>query len=141
MRKSFLSKIAMISLFIAVAAAGGAAQTAGRVVVDIPFDFVVGEKTLPAGEYTIKTVSLNSSHSLVIQSADRSDAVMTITNRIEARENQAESKVLFRQYGDKHFLSQVWMKGSAAGRELPRSQAERDHLAKISARIVRINGR
>lgn len=141
MRKSFLSKIAMISLFMAVAAVGVAAQTGSRVVVNIPFDFVVGEKTLPAGEYTIKTVSRHSTQALVVQSADGSESVLTITNRVEAREHQAKSKIIFRQYGDKYFLSQVWTKGSTAGRELPRSQAERDHLAKVSARIVPIDGR
>lgn len=141
MRKSFLSKIAMITLFIAVAASGVAAQAGSRVVVNIPFDFVVGEKTLSAGEYTIKTISRNSSQALLVQSADGSESVLTITNRVEARASQANSKVLFRQYGDKYFLSQVWTRGSTAGRELPRSKAERDHLAKVSARTVGIDAR
>lgn len=141
MKTSFLSKIAMITLFIAFAVASVAAQSGSRVVVSIPFDFAVGEKTLSAGEYTIKTVSRNSSQAVLIQSADGSESVVTITNRVEARDPQAKSKVLFRQYGDKYFLSQVWTKGSAAGRELPRSQAERDHLAKASVRTVAIDGR
>ncbi len=49
--KAILTMIALLSFMFTLAIAGSAA---GRMMtVDIPFDFTVGNKSLPAGHYTV----------------------------------------------------------------------------------------
>ncbi len=58
MKKQYLTVlIALICLF--GLGAGAQAQEEGRVVAKIPYEFVAGGKTLPAGTYAITRVSLD----------------------------------------------------------------------------------
>src|SRR6266446_2041422 len=49
---------------------GAHAQDAGRVVVKVPFEFVAGGKTLPAGIYTIGRLSPAIHPALLIDNKD-----------------------------------------------------------------------
>jgi len=44
----------------------------------------------------------------------------------------AEGKLIFHRYGDRYFLSQMWMPGNPTGRELPPSKAELETARTIS---------
>ena len=50
----------LFSLTILLLATAAQAQTT-NVKANIPFDFVVGDHAYPAGEYTVKSLSQNSS--------------------------------------------------------------------------------
>ncbi len=94
-------------------------------VVNVPFDFVAGSKTLPAGEYAVKTTG--PTHTLVL--IDRKDATASIflnTNAVVANDAQSESKLVFNRYGDRYFLSQVWSAGNTRGRQLMKSTREKE---------------
>src|SRR5207237_10425286 len=69
MKKQTLSAIILIGLILGAAFAAQA-QTARPLVVNVPFDFVVGKKTLPAGRYTVKRFISNNDKLLLVQSAD-----------------------------------------------------------------------
>ena len=49
---TMLTLIAVIALASVVATATANPQASSRVVANIPFEFSVGYKTMPAGEYT-----------------------------------------------------------------------------------------
>lgn len=115
---------ALLGLAAALALAVAAnAQVLHRVVVQIPFDFVAGEKQLPAGRYTVRRVSSDAESALVIRSEDGRTAALVLTNRGEA--NPRTAALVFRQRGGSHFLAEVSIPGTATARELPRSRAER----------------
>jgi len=46
----------MVALAILTAVVSANAQSRYQVVADIPFEFVVGNETLPAGEYYVSSV-------------------------------------------------------------------------------------
>ncbi|HVF51012.1 MAG TPA: hypothetical protein VNA19_13040 [Pyrinomonadaceae bacterium] len=129
MKKQALRVVVMFALLFSLATVGANAQTAQqRIVVNIPFEFVVGQKTLPAGEYDIKRIARNSEKALLVRSTDGRKSEMIITHTAEAgtaREAQP-TQVSFHRYGDKYFLFQIWTQGASVGRELPASQQERD---------------
>ncbi|MGC1620187.1 MAG: hypothetical protein WA765_16980 [Candidatus Acidiferrum sp.] len=92
--------------------------------VNIPFDFVAGNRSLPAGAYSVNVSGQMRTLILV----DRKDAASTIlgANDVLATEPQSESKLIFNRYGDRYFLSQVWMQGSPRGRQLSKSAREKE---------------
>ena len=70
MKRQAYTMIAMIVLVGSMAVAAKT-QTNGRtqLIANIPFQFSVGDKTLPAGEYTVLSVNADSSNvALKIQS-------------------------------------------------------------------------
>ena len=108
------------ALVLAVAAN---AQVLHRVVIRIPFDFVAGEKQMPAGRYTVRRVSSDAESALIIRSEDGRSAAVILTNTGAADPRTAA--LVFRQHGDHYFLAEVSVPGTASARELPKTGAER----------------
>jgi hypothetical protein len=54
MKKSYLTAVLMLTCLLGVSAR---AQDAHAVVVSVPFEFVAGGATLPAGEYRVSSVN------------------------------------------------------------------------------------
>ncbi|MGH9901376.1 MAG: hypothetical protein ACRD68_06070 [Pyrinomonadaceae bacterium] len=127
MKKHALKLFAVAVLLTAAAApAVVRAQSARRIVVHIPFEFIVGRKTLPAGEYTVSQALRNSDKVLVVRGAG--GAEMIVTGPAEAggaRRAEQAARLDFHQYGEQYFLFRVWAPGASVGRELPVSDTER----------------
>jgi hypothetical protein len=103
MRKSLLT-IALTLTVLLGAGMNAIAQDSDRVVVNVPFQFVAGTKTLPAGTYTISRVFSGVSSSLIVKSYDSGAFVLPV----EADNvNDGSPKLSFEQAGGKHFLSKV----------------------------------
>ena len=94
-------------------------------LVNVPFAFVAGNVTLPAGEYRVQKLDRNSGV-LLINSAKPSAAVLVVTQAAQANEMQSESKLVFNRYNNQYFLSQVWTVGSIRGRQLLKSPREKE---------------
>ena len=117
--KSIHQAMAMSFLILMLAASSVFAQAERRVAVDIPFQFTVGEKTLPAGEYTIEPNRRDSELVWVLRAANGDNATMLVTNPIRSNRPNETSKLVFRRYDGQYFLAQVWKAGRDTGRELP----------------------
>ncbi|MGB7283229.1 MAG: hypothetical protein WBE13_13275 [Candidatus Acidiferrum sp.] len=106
------------------AATARVAQAQEMMKVNIPFDFVAGDRALPAGEYTV-TVS-GPSHTLILN--DRRDSASAIlgSHAVLAAAAQSQTKLIFNRYGDRHFLSQVWTEGNYSGQQLVKSAREKE---------------
>ena len=77
---------------------------------DIPFDFSIGNSTLPAGEYTAGPASPGNSGVLDIRSLDLRQQIL-VTGRAESAKTPNKNKLVFRCYGDQCFLSQISLQG------------------------------
>ena len=115
---------ALLGLAAALALAVAAhAQVLNAVVISVPFDFVAGEKQLPAGRYTVRRVRSDAESALLIRSEDGRSTAVVLTNTGDA--NPRTAALVFRQHGDRYFLAEVSVPGTASVRELPRAGAER----------------
>ncbi len=122
MKKKINSTFAMLSLSLLVAVVSVQAQSRGKLEVNIPFEFQIGSQTLPAGEYSVKRLTQNS---VLVRSRDGKLSAITQTPRaITEDKNGKQEKLVFNQYGNQYFLSQVWMVRGSDGRELYKSDAE-----------------
>ncbi len=122
--KTQILRIAALSLVVTTFAITAHAQNAGNSLrVSIPFDFVIGDKTLTAGDYTLRV--LDSGNTVRIQLGDESTGTYFLIHPVEGLNIKNESRLVFRRYGNEYFLSQVWTAGRATGQELNKTRHER----------------
>jgi hypothetical protein len=122
-RLTMLSLVSMFTLCAAVASAN--AQFSNPIRAKIPFDFNVGDKKLPAGEYTISHLSGFSTRNLIsVGSVDASTYQFTVGTEVLTAKNK--STLVFHKYGDQYFLEQIWSAGETQGTQLLESRIERN---------------
>jgi hypothetical protein len=124
MRKGIYSLFAAVVLSCLFAASSAQAQSTSRVVLraDIPFEFTIGKVALPAGEYTVRSVS-DSSDILQLRSADGHSVLVQMNSIIGKADDNA--KLVFNRYGSHYFFAQAWMPATQTGLEASKSRAER----------------
>ena len=83
---------------------GAHAQDVDGVIVTVPFDFVAGGATLPAGEYRINRVNSGSNRELVIHS--RSGGAFVLPVAFDGGLTN-QPTLSFEHIGDRYFLSRV----------------------------------
>ena len=129
MKMQALGTIAMLSLLLALTAVSVSAQSQRSTAIQIPFDFIVGRKTLPAGAYTVEPNRRDFDKVWLIQSSDGQASVLVMTMSAQAGQTQENTRLVFHKYGAQYFLSQIWTPGGSTGHELTMPRFERE-LAK-----------
>ena len=140
MKEKFFSFAMLSGLFLTLLAISVVARTPEEVTITIPFDFTVGQTTLPAGTYTIDRTSANTTEVFSICAADRQIKLVFNTHIVEAEELSAVMRLEFRQYGDRYFLGQMWL-GSNSGHELSQSSLERELAKEIKLHPAQKSGK
>jgi hypothetical protein len=138
MKQRTLTTSTMLSLLLMLTALAVSAQSGQSGVIDIPFNFIVGQKILPSGEYTVGAFSEASDKVWLIQSKDAHAGAFFLTLPVRASEMQEKASLVFHKYGDQYFLSQIWIPGSNLGRELSMPRLERE-LAKDLAERSKVS--
>jgi hypothetical protein len=138
MKKTAYTMIALLVLIGGMAVAAQA-QTGSRtqLIASIPFDFNVGNKSMPAGEYTVRQVNPSSDRA-VLQLSNRNGetTVMIQMNSLIARGKHETASLTFNRYGNQYFFAQAWMPGND-GLAADKSSGERGvqkEMAGIKAR-------
>ncbi|MBI4444708.1 MAG: hypothetical protein HY645_02265 [Acidobacteria bacterium] len=111
-----------------------------RVIVDVPFSFMVGEKTLPSGEYSISRVMSLQPDSLVIRNEENFASAIFLS-RPENGKVAEETLVVFNKYpNDRYFLSEILITGLTGSSKVMESELERE-LKTQELKKVSLNGR
>ena len=120
MKKQILSLVGVLSLALA---AGSAFAQSQEVRANIPFDFVVNKTTMPAGTYSISRIAI-SSDAVVVRGLNCKAAALVAAMKQGSGKINERSKLVFHRYGDRYFLSQIWVEGSDHMRVLPKTKLE-----------------
>lgn len=127
MKNELLKGFAMVMLVVALAmvtaAATTNAQSSHRVTADVPFEFSVGYKTMPAGQYKIQIIT-SANDAVLIQSEDGKQSALRLSEATTRAKDKSKVRLVFHRYGERYFLAQVW-NGNDIGRELLKSQEEK----------------
>ena len=130
MKHRALNTIAVLAVAGLCAASTMFAQN-GILKADIPFDFVVADRTLPAGTYEVQC-NPNQSPLVKLQGVDVEAGLFAMTSPTQSTALNREGKLIFNRYGNSYFLSQVWRAGSNQGGALSASKAEREIAARVA---------
>lgn len=98
-----------------------------QVTATIPFEFQLGSKTMPAGDYFISH-SAGVLHLRCDSAAYKS--AMVIVNPASAEPAGTPSRLVFNRYGDEYFLAKVWRNGFYNAIAVPPSKRERELAAR-----------
>lgn len=122
--RNILSIFAALVLLAALVAVSVEARTSSSLMVQIPFDFQVGGKSLPAGLYVIERSTLSSAEGLSLRNTDNKHSVYVLTSTVQSGSRQRGSRLVFNRYKEQYFLSQFWTSGEQSGRELIKTNKE-----------------
>lgn len=98
------------------------ARPSARITAQVPFDFVVNGKTMPAGECTI-VVDVNGRTLLSISSGRNHAYAFPVGD--ESPSARKKTALVFHQYGGRYFLTGI-KRANASGYELPADKLERE---------------
>lgn len=130
MKKELLKGITMLALIVtlalatAVISANAQSVNSSKVVANVPFEFSVGYKSMPAGEYSVQTIP-SASDGLMIQSTDGKISALRLSDATETSKDKPKARLVFHRYGERYFLAEVWNGADNTGRQLRQSQEER----------------
>jgi hypothetical protein len=125
MRTSTRMMVMAALIAVAMLASTRVASAQDQLTVNVPFDFIAGSKTMPAGEYAVKSVG-PTNMLILIAAADSTSSAFLPTHAAVSSQPQTESKLVFNRYGNRYFLAQVWTVGNSSGRQLNKSNREKE---------------
>jgi hypothetical protein len=110
------------------------AQYSGPMKVTVPFNFVVENDRMQAGDYTIQRVANGS---LRIQNNDGRTKATVLAIPKQGKVSPEKAHFIFRHYGGEYFLATIWTPGLDVGWELLQGKLEME-LARKGTSPVQI---
>ena len=126
MKRNLYLSIA-IMIICGVFAINGQAQTSVSPTMraHVPFTFTVGDKSLPAGDYTVRILNPTSDRkTLQIRSENGRVSAMVQTFGVNSALAK-DTKLVFRRYGEQYFFAQAQMAGDTMSLAATKTRAER----------------
>lgn len=94
-----------------------------KIVAHIPFEFVVANKVVPAGDCTVQRAAMDG-RTLVIRNTAAKMSLFAAASRDESKKAASNYAMIFDKYGDHYFLAGIKLEGSRTTYRLPESKAE-----------------
>jgi hypothetical protein len=94
-----------------------------RIVGQVPFPFMVGNKHVPAGQCMIEPAT-NGARTLVIRNVGAKVSLFTSATPTLAKKASGSYALVFHKYGDRAFLTVIKLAGDRTIYEIPESRAE-----------------
>jgi len=124
MTTKIINTLAGLVLLLAVAAPLHAGSILNHeMTVSVPFGFIAGDKSLPAGDYSVQ---VNPERGSVVLHQEGQSPLILLTNQRESTNTSPRGKLVFKRYGANFFLSEVWNQDNATGQALTPSAAEKE---------------
>jgi hypothetical protein len=95
--------------------------------VTVPFDFVVENDRMRAGDYTIQRAANGF---LRIQSSDRRTAAAFLAIPKQGKLAPEKGNFIFHRYGSTYFLATIWTPGQEVGWEVLQGKLETELASK-----------
>jgi hypothetical protein len=106
MKKSYFTAVLMLTCLLGIGVSARA-QDADAVVASVPFEFVAGGATLPAGEYRISRVNPGTNRELAISGYNKGNAFLLPLAFDEVGAANGQPKLNFEHVGGRYFLTGI----------------------------------
>jgi hypothetical protein len=104
--KTFYVRFLSAFFGLAALAAATRAQVPDQIIVNVPYDFVVSGKTLPAGTYRVNRANDHDTRVLVMTSLENREGVLLLSSEASLK-NENKAALSFEHIGDQYFLSKI----------------------------------
>jgi hypothetical protein len=98
-------------------------RSSDKIVTKVPFQFVVANKPVPAGEWIVQAAS-GDAKVVMIRNGDAKVNLLSTISESETGTAAAAPALVFHKYGDRYFLCGMKIEGSRIVYRLPESKAE-----------------
>ena len=95
----------------------------------IPFDFQVAGQKVAAGSYIVSRDTTSGGTSLLSLRGTETRKGIYLPVSVGKAGATGQSKLVFRKYGDRYFLAEVWFPEESIGHVYPASPAEKELAA------------
>ena len=137
MKRQFLLLIA-IAVFATAFTTNASGQTAKTVRTNVKFDFQIGDRFYPAGEYWIESTSWHSDVLRIRKVSDKNKTAFILANHSNAGPGKGQTpKLVFEKYGESYFLSQIFFDSGEWGYSIRPSHLQRETEKLLASRIPR----
>jgi hypothetical protein len=123
--RNFLPLLFTLLIAASFCATSAHAQIIGRVEAQIPFQFHVGNTTLPAGTYIIHRLDSNDLTVMEISTEDGKMSALFDVEATQAKSAPEKTELIFNKYGDRYFLSEMFDEGNPDGSRVYTSKDEK----------------
>ncbi len=130
-----MKKTLLITAVLALLVSTAASAQSVNLEVTVPFNFIVNRATLPAGEYKL-TSAADAGTVLAISNLDSRTTRYVLSNACMSGKSASKTQLVFHRYGDRYFLSQIWIEGNDSGREIPQGAREKEVAKDYTMREV-----
>jgi hypothetical protein len=115
----------LVVMTLVVLSGMAAAQLIGSttVVAQVPFEFMVANKIVPAGECAVQAITMDGK-TLVIRNTEAKVTLLSTSSQSEGKQEASNYALVFKHYGDRYFLSGIKLQGSNITYRLPESKVE-----------------
>lgn len=127
---TMLTLIVTVAFVTAVVSANGQARSV--VAANIPFEFSVGDKALPTGQYTVRAAT-QGSNAMVIENKRSGKAAIRLSTPMQKANASEKTKLVFHRYGPRYFLAEIWVGGETSGCQLLKSKEESTIESQLAA--------
>jgi hypothetical protein len=142
-RRAFALPILFLLLTVSSVSVFG--QSDRQTVVNIPFDFIVGDKSMSAGNYILERNKRDTDTVWTITAKDRSAArKVFLTIPTQSLDPVERTRLVFHRYENQYFLQAFTIGGNNTGRELRMSDREKNLGEKVLAQreeVILTSGR
>jgi hypothetical protein len=114
----------ILVVVLSSAAVSTKAQSSYGLRANVPFDFMVGDKTLPAGKIIARGVTAADGGPISISNSAKNEQAFRIARRVSGADSSDRGKLVFHRYGDRYYLAEIWIPGSN-GWEVVKSKSEK----------------
>ena len=118
MKKQTLS---LVSLFLGMIFSPAYGQTGG-IKVNVPFQFTVAGKSLPAGAYVFSSTR----GEIWVRNSHGNGVAMALVNSVDGHSPSSKGELMFHCYRSRCFLSQLWNPLQGQGQQLLQSEEEKE---------------
>jgi hypothetical protein len=117
-----------VTLVVLSGMAAAQLMSSSRIAAQVPFEFVVANKIVPAGECVVQAATMDGKI-LMIDNADARVGLFSGSFQTESKQRASHYALVFNRYGDHYFLTGIKLQDSKITYRLPQSRAEAELLA------------
>lgn len=134
-----MKNLTAIALFVVATfiAAGTAPAQDHMVKATVPFNFTIGDQTLPSGTYTIGS-TVYAPNVLEIRNRDKKVEILSLGQPDQNNPRQ-DNMLVFHKYGNQYFLSEIRSESSSMNLHFPTTKAEKRARAQVEEAGLFVN--